>query len=1673
MNRKVYIFLIILISFVLFSYSSHTPGFNREEISARVLSVSDDGLEIIINRGTIDNIDPKTECIIRPNRGDGSAQIQWDIYFAKGKITEVDERSARILITDSKDTILPGDYCEVYGEVPAHLIKTDLGRIALFDIVFLDYSSGLPFFTLGDLILDPTQEQMDRITTQLIEEVHLWADEVDTWSKGVKVQGGIFSGLSWGEALKKTGKKEMDTFLEFVSYFPGKYINFDWTFIEIYTSWVISETLTGTREKHFREAAPFADEGDELVTEGKYQKGIEAYKKALDILPDYEYVKKRLTLVNSMLKHIKIIEDDPLDVIAHYNLGTEFYDLNLNEKALEQFLDARNLGYENQSLIKFLGYTYTAMEQYSSAREIFEQLNKELPRDKNILKWLRFVTAREAQAQKESAESYVLTGDLRYRWGDYDDAITEYKKALELNPNSQKIWNLILNTTKRRDAYQHQQWALDYWENGNFIDARTYWDEAIAICEAIQDKESVKEILIQIADKMYDWSFYNDAIDVYKQVLEIDPGHYASYISLSNCYKANGDYEEAIRWVEKGILVDPGDAWGYNILGYIYLKQKDLSKSIDELKKAIQLDSRYKYPNYNLASAYVLKGNFPEARNYLERALEIDKDYWDARNDLVAIECIFETTRLLELNSNNLTARLRYARSLFDLNDYDASIKELNRALKMKRNNAKVLKYLGYAYTRKKEYKEGHDYLTKAYNIDPSPDLASWILYNEAQSLLEKDPQDPEGYMKLGDDDLYWQYYDDALVDFENAQNKGADPQLVFKKMEIARTGKEAKKYYDISSEYFDRGDYEKSLSYAEEAFKLYEKIDSQDRIVWALLRMGWCYASLYKHDKALEKYKQAGILAKQVGDDVLYAHYVSSMGDYYKNIGDFESALDYKQQAQELYHNNNDLINEASLTLSSIGSIFGTMGEFDTMIEYYERALAIHVNAKNYSGEASALNDLGGAYVDDGDYSKALEMKMKALKTAQDYNDTWTELWAYRGIGDIYFDLGDSHNAGRSFNYFLSIATALGSKPNRAIALNDLGRVYLEFDKDYDKAFKYFSESNNLALLSGYTLMEGVAQANIGVVYSRKGEYKKALEYHDKGLSIVRSLKDKYTEMQGLSEKGETLMEMKRYTEALECHLTSITLCESIGNMSEKWKYEFKTGKTYEFLGKSEDAIEYYKKAISTLSGIKKKIKSDALKKGFSDQDSQIEVYKRLIDLLINNGREKEALTYIEESKSKIIKDSFGDVKPITSDKDLNQTLSFVDKIEKKKEALERQLFEERKKPEQEQDRTKIEILSNTLATTEGEFNQWMLKLKFQNRKMYDALTINPTTLGDIQNEIPDKTLIVEYFISTDQLYIFCIGKQYFFAKSIDISEKILEKEIVDFVNYCKSPQPKNEKKLENQGIKLYKILIRPVEEQIDNYENIVIVPFGSLYYLPFHALIRKEGNKKEYFIERKRISYTTSATFSDVLKNTSKKLEGIFALGNPDGSLPSAAREVELLKSNIFKDKAHIWTEGEATKSNFINHAKEYNIIHLATHGVIQNNPLESYLLFAGVSEEEKRLTLLEVAGYTALREHTGLVFLSACQTAMDSSGGNGSELISLAEAFAMAGPPTLIASLWEVNDNSTHKLVLKFYNDLMSKKMDKLEALRNAQKMLINDKDFSHPYFWAPFIMLGNWR
>lgn len=1654
-----------------------TPESERTTIAARILSVSSDRSTVVVNRGKAENVVPGSLCVIRPNRGNDEADVGWDIYFAKGVVQSSDEDCSVVKLTVlGPENLRPRDYCEIQATIPETLLASDLALLARWDIALLDQARQAPFYTLKDLIKDSSQQALGAIIDRMFEEIRSTPRAViDEKLRSGQILVGPFVGLTLHEVFRRTERQDIEKFIEYMAWFPARLVNYDLVFIEVYAGWAFAGAPSGEGQKKKHQAAPAVSRGNNLIAAGKFLEALAEYDQALLIDPDNEEARTKVEAVNRTLNRQNTLEEDGKDVVTRFALGKGLFDLGLAGRALEEFQKAKALGLDTNDLDKYMGFSHAFLGQYAEAIRYLEPIADRLPEDPYLQLWLALSKESEILGQREAdVSSYLARGNIRYRYGSYDYAIADFNAALEIAPQDREVWASVFKTCLRLRAREKEITAREKWRAGDLSEAIEDWTGAADICKAIGDEEGSIKISEEAATSLYESGFYDHAISIYQAILTTDPGLARIHLQIARCYVEQKDYPPAVQQAAQGLRLDPGIAWGHNILGNIYQRMRDLDLALTHFQKAVEIEPGYFSVYRNLGLVHALKGDYEKAGESFRRALDIDSGYALARADLVSVECILEILEMPGSKPYDNTARLRLAGALYNLSDYDRAISQLEEVHGSTKDVARAQEKIGLCLIQQGKYTEGKARLEESYRLDPKPDLQAWIRYGEARLLQENDPSAPEAMLELGENSLYWESYEEALSLFQKAVNLGADPNAASARRELARRGQAAGKQIGLWKESHDRSHFEKAVEYGEKALSIYRELGAKRGEFQALLRIGWSYAAQFKRDHALRHYSQAGRVVAELRLETEEARYLYSLGQYYHNLGDYGKSLEYHQKACELWHDANDLLSEARDSLPAIGWILGNLGDSKGQFAAFEKALRINRKLSDPRGETSVLLDIASVSAMQGDFSRALEFYQEAQPVAQKQNLREIAMRTYWGLGSVYTSLGDIENAQRYLQRYLETAVALGDKTERVQALNSLGLLYLEKIKDYAKAMGFFKEAMGLSRLIGYRKMEGVAAANIAVVFSRQGIYEEALRQHEEALKIVREENDQYLEMQGLNEKGETLFGLKEYDAALECQIKARDLAQFFGVRSEQWRYELAAGKVCEAKEDAARAIEFYQRAAEILRGITSRIAGEKLGRSFGEQDEQTEVYKRLIGLLLKSGKTGEAFRYIEESKSKIVKDAFGGVKPVAAEPALQQILHYVDKAEQIKEALEGELLEEMKKLPESQNAQKVETLTKTLATTESEFNQWMMKLKFQNRKMYDALSIKPSSLSDIQHLIPAGAVFLVYFISPDTLYVFSIAKELFLIRSTAVGEAEINTLVSRFLRLCQTPPSGGTAKLLPQAQRLYEILIGPVEDILARYDTAVIVPFGPLYYLPFHALVKETGGQPEYLIERMRVCYATSATFADILKGQSRGAKSFLAIGDPDGTLPAAAKEVQTLQEKIFKSNSRILVAKEATKSAFLKQAKDFDILHLATHGVVETNPLDSHLLFAGASKEEQELTLLEVAGYTALKEKNFLVFLSACQTAAEATkSGTGSELITLAEAFAMAGAPTLIATLWEVEDRSTGLLALTFYDTLMNKKKDKLEALRSGQIALIRSEEYAHPFYWASFLMIGSWH
>jgi CHAT domain-containing protein len=251
-----------------------------------------------------------------------------------------------------------------------------------------------------------------------------------------------------------------------------------------------------------------------------------------------------------------------------------------------------------------------------------------------------------------------------------------------------------------------------------------------------------------------------------------------------------------------------------------------------------------------------------------------------------------------------------------------------------------------------------------------------------------------------------------------------------------------------------------------------------------------------------------------------------------------------------------------------------------------------------------------------------------------------------------------------------------------------------------------------------------------------------------------------------------------------------------------------------------------------------------------------------------------------------------------------------------------------------------------------------------------------------------------------------------------------------------------------------LYEKLAAPVVAGIDT-PHLVIVPHGSLHFLPFHALY----DGMEYLIDRFEISYAPSATVFNYCLNKQAIPDGApLLVGIADESAPLVAREIAGL-SGMFPE-ARILLNGDATRAAFRETAVRSSFLHIATHAMFRrDNPM-----FSGFRLADGWLTALDLFSMTCA---TNLVTLSACQSGMNAVVG-ADDLVGLMRGFLYSGARSLLLSLWHVNDAATTALMTRFYRE-WRQGVSRSAALRRA--MLATRAGHPHPFYWAPFVLVGN--
>jgi CHAT domain-containing protein len=902
------------------------------------------------------------------------------------------------------------------------------------------------------------------------------------------------------------------------------------------------------------------------------------------------------------------------------------------------------------------------------------------------------------------------------------------------------------------------------------------------------------------------------------------------------------------------------------------------------------------------------------------------------------------------------------------------------------------------------------------------------------------------------------------------------------------------------------------ALSKYEEALTRFRAAEDRPSEYAALSQIGESYFNLGEARRALDYMQQARAVARALGDREREAYALLSIGAFYSNLGDSQKILESYQQALPLMQAHGDKRGEGSV-LASLGSLYQRLGQFEQARESLTRALPLLQAVGDQRGAGVTHNNLGALYRNMGNSPKALEHYLQALPLLRASGERNVEAITLDNLGVLYRTQGDLPQALAYGNQALSLRRTLGNKRAEAVTLDNLGAVYLRMGEPR-KALEYHLQALPLLQAAGDLLKTAVTLNNIGDAHGRLGDFSKALESHQQAWELLQSTGDRMVQANTLRKRAEVRRALGRLTEARADIEQALALLEfvraSVGNEEERAAFFATVTDFYEF---NTDLLMQMHRAAPQAGHAQAALQVNEQARARSLLELLGETRANLREgasppLLERERTLRQRLTAGLDNLNKLLSGRPTAEQRTNAEKELNELTGEYRKV---------QTEIRRNNPRyaaltQPQPLTVTELQKQILdedtllleyALGEKRSYLWLVstqavaayelppraEIEAAARLVYASLTarLPQPGLTNTQQRARASTATAAFpaqAVALSQMLLGPVAAQLGKQRLA-----IVAAEALAYLPFAALPDPTAAAQplLANHEIVTLPsasvlAVIRQETAGRKSAERAVAVLADPVFEAsdPRVLLARKSGPTRK---GAPQVAAKPQPEPNSLSADLGRSLRAFTPLGTtgtpaPRGGLtrlPFSREEAEaitalapagqVLKATGFQASRTLALSGELSR---------YRIVHFATHGLLNStHPELSGLVFSLMDESGKPqdgfLRLHEIYN---LRLSAEVVVLSACQTALGKEL-KGEGLIGLTRGFMYAGAPRVVASLWPVDDLATAELMKRFYRGLLKEGLKPAAALRAAQLELAQQQRWAAPFFWAGFILQGDWQ
>jgi CHAT domain-containing protein/Tfp pilus assembly protein PilF len=938
------------------------------------------------------------------------------------------------------------------------------------------------------------------------------------------------------------------------------------------------------------------------------------------------------------------------------------------------------------------------------------------------------------------------------------------------------------------------------------------------------------------------------------------------------------------------------------------------------------------------------------------------------------------------------------------------------------------------------------------------------------------------------------------------------------------------------------------AIRHFEKAMGQWQSLDDKLMAAHALYYLALSHRRLGRLQQSLSYYRQARQLVMETGEMREVAIAETFIANLHSWLGEPRKSLEYYDRAILQWRALNDTYSEAR-TLLNLGSAFSMLGEAHEALEIYDRAMNVWRKLDNRKQMADSLLNIGGGYEQFGEWQKAMEYYDRALTLYQADGDRRYAATSLNNLGFIYEQLSESRKAMEYYERALAEWRVLGNRSEEAWTLINIGAVYARTNAP-QKALEHYERSLQLRSAENDRLGEGIALSLICDLYA-PSDPRKALEYCDRALPLLEAANDRWRVALVLRTLGMIHTSLRGQTVAQDCFSRALALFRDVGARSG----EAQTLYGLAWLERERDdfaaALRWIESAIALVERERADVRSQQLRASYFSSkqkfyEFQIDTLMRLSQSRPAEGFDALAVQASERARARSLLELL-----VESRVDVREGADAA-LLERERYLTGQLNAKARRQLELGVNSPQLPALKQEISQLENEFEMVRAAIRKDNPH-YDALVQpQPLTLAEIQQQLDDDTLLLEYKLGDERSWLWAITDRTLKTYELPKREQI-ELAASRFRQHmtARSLAGKDETPLQRrrriaeadaqlpEAAKLLSgMILDPAAGQFAN-KRLVIVPDGALHYVAFAALPAPESERAGgqegkqirdpqsairnplivdheivtlpsasviatqrretagrpiapkllavladpvFHVEDERFGRTAKrpATATQDPQPASRSIEHLSeeafgGLARKLPRLPFTRREADSILALAPAEATFKATGFKASRGAALDPGLgHYRYLHFATHGLLDSErPGLSALALSMVDEGgQPQDGFLRANDVYNLKLPVELVTLSGCQTGLGKAV-KGEGLIGLTRGFMYSGAARVVVSLWNVNDQATSELMARFYLKLLKGNQRPAAALRMAQVEMWRQGQWRAPYYWATFVLQGEWK